>query len=252
MIRYCPPTPPIYKRSRFRFKKPYSYYKKYITFDIFKPVCEPYIELPCPFPSMTILPLYLSMFITFCSCQSSFTIPLTLEQVWGDHISKIYFSSCNGDCKRYVVVPFYALPHDIQLTILTILHPYSSYYSYYPCGPCPENFKLWMAVLASAQIDFADTFFALYYASINMHFVLFCLSGYYQACDPFKNTKGILSMLTQGDPQIWTFVTETGWYNVWWWLRTECVFRSYFPSTDLYIQKTYDTYNHRLIVEVST
>jgi hypothetical protein len=108
-----------------------------------------------------------------------------------------------------------------------------------------------MAVLASAQIYFAGTFFALYYAIINMHFVFFCLSGYYQACDPFKNTKGILSMLAQGDPQIWTLGAETWWDNFLWW-RTECVFRSYFPSTDLYIQRTYDNYNHRLIMEVST
>jgi hypothetical protein len=196
---------------------------------------------------MTILPLYLSMFITFCSCQSFFTIPLILEQVWGDHFSKIYFSSCNKDCNRFVVIPFYALSHDIQLTILTILHPGN----YYPCNPCPENFKLWMAVTAGASIYFGGQFVGLgpEWISFSMHFVFFCLSTYYQPCDPFKNTRGTLPQFSP-ESSIWTFGSYSDWcYH---WSGNECLFRNYFPSTDLYMQKTYDVSNHRLIVEIST
>jgi hypothetical protein len=193
---------------------------------------------------MTILPLHLSAFITFCSCQSSFTIPLVLEQVWGDHISKLYFSSCNKDCKRYIVIPFYSLPHDIQLTILAMVFRYTNC----PCTSCPENFQLWMAVSAAAQISFGSLFGSdLGYFSAQ--FVLFCLSKYYQACDLFKNTKGILPILSQ-EPQIWTAVCNIYWH---YFLQDyDCFFREYFPSTDLYVQKIYDVYNHRLIVEVST
>jgi hypothetical protein len=246
MIRYCPPVPPIYKRSKFRFKQPYSYYKKYITFNIFRPSCETYFEA-CLFPSMTILPLYLSMFITFCSCQSSFTIPLILEQVSGYHFSKIYFSSCNNDCKRNVAIPFYELPHDIQLTILTIVNPFYPYlYTNNFCAPCSENFKVWMYVSASAQVDFG--FYAgPSWTKFGVYFTFFCLSKYYQPCDPFKNATGFLP--PSFHTSTWAFL---GHRTLCFWDYYDCFFREYFPSTDLYVQKIYDVYNHRLIVEVST